>query len=497
MAKLSKRKFNRVTLNKKIQLWCFTFIFSFSAYAQVEMVEAFSSNANDYNFNVSAKYDRAVFARADDNFENGKVWQALRGKDGHFLPAEMLTLGPSQYKYSDPMLTHDGKTLIFISDRPLNEDDTATDYNVWQASLINGHWQEIKPLPESVNSSASELGPELHNGVLYFSSAKDGQLKLYQGIKQGDAYEVSEYSPLSGSQRARSDLTFSPDGNLALFWQHSDDKKDTKLMMQRKQKEAWSQPIEAPAIIQSEHFEYTPQFSPDGQWLYFASEKPTESKKGLSIHKVSSLKVFPSDWYTRHLGAVTLDILATQAELQRINGFSYTLKLLAQDKPKIEYFAIGFSPFEVCKKTEDTFTWTDGKKGIKHSLKQSRELNNSEVTQLVKGARYNFIHMFKQESTALYQQYANENENGRVFRIHATGLNDFTVLLDNKLTLIEELRYDDQAIGLEYDYQRHQNIFWPMKFDFLVEGISVAKGEFSNLKFNEDNRCDALKVESQ
>jgi Tol biopolymer transport system component len=264
-------------------------------YSSAELVTELSSKLNDYNLNISSRYNTAVFARSEAHFNHAKVWQVDIGKKGNFKTPKQLLLGPEKYNYSDPMLSADGQTLLFISDRPLNEKDKATDYNIWQATWSGKQWKDIQPLSETINSNTDELGPEVHNGILYFSSARSGKLSLYQATHVSGDFTVTSYDSIPQSALSQSDLSFSPNGNIAVFWQSSSNKKDTVLMMQRrlKGKEKWSTPIAMPDIVQSTAYEFTPQFSPDGQWLYLASARKKKGYEKLNIYRFASEKIFP------------------------------------------------------------------------------------------------------------------------------------------------------------------------------------------------------------
>jgi len=475
----------KVTINLSLFLTLFL-VPSVSA----NLEKAYSSDLNDYNFNISSKYDRAVFARSEKNFANAKVWQVLRQKDGKFSHPEQLNLGPAQYKYSDPMLTADGQTLTFISNRPLTDSDKTEDYNIWQAELLDGTWSKIEPLPYPVNTDADELGPEIHNGILYYASSTKGYLSIYQARQYDANYQVSEYTPLSTEGTSRSDLTFSPDGNIALFWQHSAEKNDTHLMMQRKMNQKWSKPEKMPPAAQSPAYEFTPQFSPDGQWLYFASGKDNNGFKGLNIHKISSKELFPASWYQSHLVANELSLLAPQAVMDNITSFSYDFSLNIQGRDSTQHMAFEFEPFKVCKLSDKQKLWTDGTQGV--DMNTNRQLNSQEIENLMRSVRLNFIYMLKQPNTRFYPQYASTQNHGRLYRVESQGINNFTVLLDNNNSEIAELRYDDQSLGLEKDYKRIKGINWPMKFEYWVDNAPYATGHFSNLRFNQSGACDRL-----
>ncbi|MBA6289033.1 PD40 domain-containing protein [Colwellia sp. MB3u-4] len=302
------------------------FVYLLAPSVSAKLVSKLSSQLNDYNLNISSQYNIAVFSRSEAHFKNATIWQVAIAKNGSFKTAHKLTLGPKQYRYSDPMLSPDGQTLLFISDMPLASEYKRDDYNIWQASWSLGQWTNIHPL-SSVNSEADELSPEIHNGSLYFSSTRSGKLSLYQIDIVNKSSKVTPYKAIQHKRLSQSDLTFSPDGNIALYWQLSEDRKDSILMMQQRTSEGWGLPKMMHNRVQSIAFEFTPQFSPDGQWLYISSARKTDDYQHLNIHKFPTKEIFPHAWYKNNLGKVELDVLANRKQIKSIKTFEYDLNI--------------------------------------------------------------------------------------------------------------------------------------------------------------------------
>lgn len=455
-------------------------------YASAELVPELSSQLNDYNLNISSRYNTAVFARSNPDFTGSRIWQVKLASDNRFETPQMLSFGPEQYRYSDPMLSADGHTLFFISDRPLTPDDKSEDYNIWQASWVEGEWQNIHPLAVEINSDTDELGPELHNGILYFSSARNGKLSLYQADTTKSTVVVTPYKEIVHPTFQQSDLTFSPDGSIAVFWQLTEDQKDTVLMMQRRASTGWESPIIMPAQVQSSAYEFTPQFSPDGQWLYITSGRPAEGYEQLNIHRFATKEIFPPSWYKEHLGKVDMPVLADKKRMASIKSFEYDLEIIRGETQTREHVRLEFDPFQLRKTQGDQVSWSDGNQGYRQNASgEKTALAESEAKQLVQSARYNFIYMFKEGKTELFRQYAAKNETGQLYRVHSEGLSPFTILVDHSGKTIEQLRYDDLAVGLEQDYQQIEGVHWPMKFEFIVNQSVIAKGTFSNVKIDD------------
>ncbi len=93
-----------------------------------------------------------------------------------------------QYNDIEPFFAADGSKLFFASNRPIGEDSTRTDYNIWYSELVNGEWKNPRALDTLVNSHADEFYPSVSaNGNLYFTATRT------DGVGREDIF-VSTYS---------------------------------------------------------------------------------------------------------------------------------------------------------------------------------------------------------------------------------------------------------------------------------------------------------------
>ncbi len=69
---------------------------------------------------------------------------------------------------SQPCLANNGRTLFFVSSRPGGKGKL----DIWAVDYINGKWQNLRNLGDSINTPGNEMSPFLHfdNKTLYFSS---------------------------------------------------------------------------------------------------------------------------------------------------------------------------------------------------------------------------------------------------------------------------------------------------------------------------------------
>jgi hypothetical protein len=236
-----------------------------------------SSERNDYNLSVSDDGRIAVFARSDAEFANARIMVAergRRGRRGRSGPVPIAFSDP-RYRDSDPWLTPDGRTLYFVSDRPTAARPDKRDLDIWRSSRdVDGRWSAPEHLGDEVNSKGEELGPELHDGVLYFGSARKsglGGLDIYRApAKQGGFHRAQPMPTPINSTASESDFTLSRDGRLALFWRQVGER-GLLHISRRTVDGGWTAPQPLPDSINIGAFNFTPFLDSSATRLTFAA----------------------------------------------------------------------------------------------------------------------------------------------------------------------------------------------------------------------------------
>ena len=247
---------------------------AFALAASMSVADVFSP-LNDYNLSEAGRI--RVFARSEAEFRNARILVSERRGRGWSEPRPIAFTDP-RFSDSDPWLTPDGRTLYFISDRPAEGRAAgARDYDVWRARRTARGWSAPERLGPEVNSAGMELGPELHGGTLYFSSARRsgrGGLDIYAAATRGAGFAPAALldGPFNGAA-SDSDFTLSRDGRTALFWR-SGDGGTGRLHIARRGPSGWSEPAPLPAAINRGAFNFTPSFARDGRSITYASTGP-------------------------------------------------------------------------------------------------------------------------------------------------------------------------------------------------------------------------------
>ncbi|MGO1068901.1 hypothetical protein [Lysobacter sp. CA199] len=232
-----------------------------------------SGTRNDYNLSTDTAQNFMVFARSASNFKDSRIWFARRDGSGWGEAAEVPFSDP-RYRDSDPWLTPDGQLLYFVSNRSIGGESPNTSLDIWRVALENGSFGVPEHL-EAVASEGEELGPELHDGWLYFNSSRKGgpaKLAIYRARMNASGFDAPQPLAAPFNEGAvQGDFTLSSNGRLAVFWSRRDDSTDPDLFAACRTNEGWSAAVRLPPPINAPGMDFTPSFSADGKELRFAS----------------------------------------------------------------------------------------------------------------------------------------------------------------------------------------------------------------------------------
>jgi hypothetical protein len=202
--------------------------------------------------------------------------------NGKWQKPEVLPFS-GQYRDSDPVLTPDGKTLLFASDRPRH--GIASDrFNIWAADKKGDVWSEPRLLEGPVNAEGSQVFASVAgNGNLYFTSDRsNGRFDVYLSRLENGKYQPAEnLGPEINADGIWSlEALVAPDESYLLIGsfgrQPSFGNSDLFISYHRNGK--WSKPKNLGPVINTAAREYSPRVSPDGKWLYFTSERGMQTE---------------------------------------------------------------------------------------------------------------------------------------------------------------------------------------------------------------------------
>lgn len=193
---------------------------------------------------------------------------------------EILTFS-GKFNDIEPFFSVDGSKLFFASNRPMGEDSTRTDYNIWYAEQVNGRWHNPVALDTLVNGPGDEFYPSLSaNGNLYFTATRK------DGIGREDIY-LSTFSkgkhnapvPLDSIVNTRAyefNAYISPDEDLLIFssYGRADGLGGGDLYYSKKDKtDKWKKAENLGEVINSDKLDYCPFIDFPRNNFYFTSDR--------------------------------------------------------------------------------------------------------------------------------------------------------------------------------------------------------------------------------
>jgi len=189
-----------------------------------------------------------------------------------------------QYRDSDPVLSPDGRKLLFVSDRPVNGKDPHH-YEIWMCEREGEKWSEPKNLGPVVNMHSQFFASMAANGNLYFTAtvADDNpEIDVFVSKLVDGKYTTAENlgPQINGPGIVNIEAFISPDEKFLLIGAFSrpDSVGSSDIYVSYNQSGKWSAPIPVSAINTPAR-EYSPRLTPDGKHIIFTSERGMGTEK--------------------------------------------------------------------------------------------------------------------------------------------------------------------------------------------------------------------------
>ena len=185
-----------------------------------------------------------------------------------------------KYTDADPFVTKDGRTLYFVSNRPVKSNDPAkSDWDIWKVEITATGWGNPVHLDSNINSSSSEYFPTVaDNGNLYFGSGRKsgkGRSDIYVSrlidghygppVNLGDSINTAdnEYEPY-----------IAPDESYLIFMAtHPTGIANADFYISRRVNGIWTKAEKLPEPINSSATEWGGKVTRDGKYFFFGSSR--------------------------------------------------------------------------------------------------------------------------------------------------------------------------------------------------------------------------------
>ena len=198
-----------------------------------------------------------------------------RFENGKWSTPEVLPFS-GEYRDSDPVISVDGKTLYFVSDRPAKGLE-ANRFHAWAVERTAKGWKNLHALSGPVNEKGNtEFISFAANGNLYFTSDRnDTSFDVYRSRLVNGQYQPAEnLGPALNDGRYTIEAFVAPDESYILLGSFAlDSLGNADLYVSYNSNGTWSNPVNLGPTINTRARDYSPRISPDGKYLVFSSEK--------------------------------------------------------------------------------------------------------------------------------------------------------------------------------------------------------------------------------
>jgi Tol biopolymer transport system component len=182
----------------------------------------------------------------------------------------------------DPVVSPDGSRMFFSSDRPVPGDaDRDKDFDIWTIERTSSGWSDPRRLDETVNSREDEtFASAASNGTLYFVSGRDGgreHFAIFRSRLVNGKYQSAERlkGPVNDPENWSLEVLVAPDESFLLLapYNRKDGYGSFDIYISEQKNGEWTAPRNLGPKINTAARDYSPRFSPDGKYLFWASER--------------------------------------------------------------------------------------------------------------------------------------------------------------------------------------------------------------------------------
>lgn len=231
-----------------------------------------------FGLTLSSDGQKAYFVKSYGGRDSLHIYQATRSVTGWRKP-EKLPIG-GNFKDIDPVVSPDGKRLIFNSTRPKPGRPASTDFDIWLVPLIQGRVGEPTHLGNLVNSDSADFYASMtRTGTLYFTSNRrggQGQADIWRSIYKNGKYQMPEnVGPVINTSEYESNPCIAPDETYLIYAGDTNlpGFGDGDLYVSFLKKGKWSKPQNLGPDINTADAEFAPTLSNGGKTLLFSRIK--------------------------------------------------------------------------------------------------------------------------------------------------------------------------------------------------------------------------------
>lgn len=229
-----------------------------------------STPAPEFGASLTPDGGTLYFNRASEDRRELKIMVAERTGNGWSDPRAAPFSGT--HRDLDAFVAPGGDRLWFNSDRPPGP-SSAGGFDIWYVERTRGGWGDpVRPGPPLNSDSLEFFVSTTRDGELYFTSSRDGALRVYRATTRDGGWSRPEPVPSDPLESAGNPLV-GPEGAFLVVAAAGPDG-STDLFLRCREGAAWGEPFRLPAPVNSPYTDFAPGLDPADGSLLFTSERP-------------------------------------------------------------------------------------------------------------------------------------------------------------------------------------------------------------------------------
>jgi Tol biopolymer transport system component len=242
-----------------------------------------STNANEHSpMSFSPDGSVALWSVMDSKYR-GRVFE-IRNENGKWSSPQTPSFADTVSDYYCPSFSPDGRQLYFSSRRKAPDGYPKGRGNrIWMVDRANNEWGNPLPLDTIVSKSQEFSHSISERGTLYYSAAADGDMKIYMAERAGAGYNEPKLLEDAINTPGYEDGPYiAPDERFLIFEstrpEGIEGSHDLYICFKNGNGQ-WTSPLNMGPAINSPAMERFPRLSPDGKYLFFASNRDQSAGK--------------------------------------------------------------------------------------------------------------------------------------------------------------------------------------------------------------------------
>ncbi len=261
--------------------------------AELFAPEILGTRANEHSAVAFSPDGRVVLWAVMDSQYRGRLFEMKYEKESWSKSSSPAFADTTSDDYS-PSFSPDGKTLFFSSRRKAPEGyPEGTGNRIWSVAKTPDGWGIPEPIDTTVSKS-QEFGHSVtKSGTLYFASTPGGpDLNIYRAEFTNGGYTEPVLLPIGINSEGYEDGPYiAPDESYLIFEsgrEGVDGSLDLFIVFKNNDGQ-WGTPVNMGPKINTDSYERFARVSPDGQYLFFASDRNKAQRRiGYDIYWIDA-----------------------------------------------------------------------------------------------------------------------------------------------------------------------------------------------------------------